>query len=561
MFRAPPPSDFSPLWQTLIDHAHSVVGNPEGYSPDVVVTAGQIVGRYDTLMSEASPLPSAEYAAVAPAGLDISPPARVISRSGVYKIYAGMLASRLESRGVAANALRRVQESGPRTLTPADHTQTMDQFMTAHLIRAGIRYVNQFGDPRIEQGKILVNREGEYGRFTLLKNDGTQLSLAIPHVLPESIEIFPIKLRPLRDDEAELLSRLDRALEEGQYVSLLAPAEFGSQSFLFEGWITGIEPASDGEYLIRLNVDGPDEEGRFVRLEKIAPESFAFVQPRQSSIATEALAGSRMSSYADAGMEVPLMPDLISAFADFANPNLATGPELPAGLAKLFPGHEMRFYFAEGELSIRLTVRHNADGSWSFGDTAYDHKSVDESFYHPSNGERFGRYSRNEYHDLSSQKVKHDLPARALRVHLRSIRDVLLREILMKQFGAILETWYGAMPEQVHDADVLELVLPSQDLEYDLARGLVAATKPMTKDQRKKLTAIEYLVANKLTFWSILATASGVETGIYPKDSQTVNKLHLGNYDFERCLYNAMEKFGLKYTDGEWEKKRTGVAK
>ncbi|MCB9027247.1 MAG: hypothetical protein H6625_13080 [Bdellovibrionaceae bacterium] len=244
---------------------------------------------------------------------------------------------------------------------------------------------------------------------------------------------------------------------------------------------------------------------------------------------------------------------LLKKLSVFADVDQISGQTLPDELESLVdPGKEVRIYFSSGERTIRLTVRRKNDGSWLFGDTAYDLLTIDENYKNYS----YGRYTLNEINHLESSEFEGSLPAARLRDHMSNIRNILMNGLVNMRFQGVQKDWRKSIPEDVDSAVVVELLLADQNQYYHLDRGFVnQRINNLSETQKKTLAAIKYLAANKLVFWSKNAGSSGIKEGIYKQGEVKPSTLWMAGYDFVRAIFDSMETLGVEYTDGDWTKK------
>lgn len=444
-----------------------------------------------------------------------------------------------------------------RLLTTEDYALVESALSYAAQNRLGIRLANfHWPRPEIFQGRVLV---GAFGAAFLSKS-GSTWQVDRQGILPESIEFFTITPRALTDGEASLLRQCQTASENKTYVSFKTSrvVHESISSQLFEGWISGIELASDGEYFAVLNADGKAWGEIRVRLEDIVPESFATFERSGAQKKNDA-SEIRVSAYADEG-EVPVSGELLAEFAAFANPHAVSGPELPEALQAIGLGSEARYYFGENGNRIRLTIRHNVDDSWSFSHSAYDFgtRGMSESSRFDQMTDKgtkiVSRYALNEQNKFEFYHSHHFLAANALRQVLRPIRTELMRAAVRDRFSESIRSWGGAIPIEMgsFSSDIAVLLMHAHGYEYDLNRGFIARQSALSDEENKILFAIDYLVKNRLTFWSYNAGGSGVKSGIYPQGSQVVTSTYMAGYSFEKGLLEAMAAHGLHYADGVW---------
>lgn len=448
-----------------------------------------------------------------------------------------------------------------KVITIEDQQRTAAQFLTAIQKGQHVSYVSQFGGVREEVGRIRSLEQGRSGRITSfirVDDNGTEIKESLASVDPASIRIFKVQPRTLNATESDLVRKLYTSVSEGKYVSFRV--KNGSHAFIFEGWVTQMNFASNGEYLIGVNRDNCESHcvATKYKLSDIFPESFddrPTLAVRQTGVGqNQGRAAAQLDAYLQGKWTVGheyISQGLYSELSVFAETNQASGASLPRDLEKTVrPGTELRLYFSGGERRVRLTVRRNRDRTWTFGDTAFDRRTISESYF-DSNSK--SRYTINEKERLEDSRFSDRLPAARLRDHMRSIRDVLMREQVANEFQDVLKEWSKSIPENIYSAEVIELLLHEQGQRFVLNRGFVRTELPaLTESQAKQLAAINYLISNKLTFWSYNAGASGIKMGIYPRDSVNPSTLWLAGVDFSRGLLDSMKAAGLKYENGKW---------
>lgn len=443
---------------------------------------------------------------------------------------------------------------------------TVARFQAALQAGDHVSYVSQFGGLREEKGRIASIERDQNGivtSFVLAEDNGSEFMHSIGSVDPVSIKTFKAQPRQLTSAEAILVAELKAAISDRKYVSFRAKS--GSKVGQYEGWVTEVEVGTNGEYLFRVN-ENKCELGcgsHKYKLSDILLESF---DSRPSLMVREAgdiLNGGRAAaqvigyfenSQSGSKKSVSVTQSLYSELSVFADSKQASGSRLPYELENLVsPGSELRLYFSSGERSIRLTVRRDASGNWSFGDTAFDRLAVSESYvdiYSKS------RYTISERDRLDGSNFEGRLPAARLRNHLSMIRDTLMKGQVELEFQVVQKEWSKSIPEDVDRAEVVELLLHDQGQRFYLNRGFVRENQTsLTEAQTKKLAAVKYLIRNNLIFYSGNAGASGIKMGIYPQGSLEPTSMWLTGYDFGRQLFESMDAAGLQYTNGEWGSK------
>lgn len=328
--------------------------------------------------------------------------------------------SKIEPTGVVR--VKKVVTLGMRAITFA---KLQEAFQTG----CGIRYVDQQVGFIPYQGRVVgleARSAPESMRsFDMGFDSGETMGMDMRFIDPDTIELFELQPRPLNDIERVLLKQIAVAKTINQYISLKIASIATAPGLLFEGWVTGIAVATDGEYLIRLNPLSAVamRSQKEHRLSAILADSFEGRPGRnlelEPALSTELSAPTRQLSPNIDLQEI--FARLLEGLSPFANPEIVSGQELPAELkAQIRPGEERRLYFASGERQIRLTIRRTNNGDWAFGNTC-DLLYVDEQWRH-SDGQR---YSNMENIGLNSEVAATQLPAALLRRHLRSIRDSL----------------------------------------------------------------------------------------------------------------------------------------
>lgn len=407
-------------------------------------------------------------------------------------------------------------------------------------------------------------RETEDLRITL--STGLEMSVRSADIDPASIRIINVIPKPLNATQTILEEALRGAMIRQTQVSFIETSTGQSSGVKFEGRVTGTELSAEGEWLVlverpsALNRRGDESSVDSFKfpLSKIEVETVQVLEPVIKGGGEGSRGGGELpfrltafqGTMLNHSTQVTLPDFLLSEIFSYSNLARASEPtQLPKLGQCIMPGQELRVYFRKGDIQVRLTIRRNESGEWSFGDTGWDRIYVNEN----------SGYFTNELNALNDSYHQSKPPAQRLGWSLQVIYHSMLKQVILEQYRGLMERWVKVIPEDIRTSFVAELILRDQGKVFSLERGVEAAgSAPLSEIQMKTLAAIRYLEENNLVFYSSNARASSVELGIYPQTgagSVTVKRLHMAGYDFESQLTSAMQAKGLEYRDGEWRQK------
>lgn len=462
-------------------------------------------------------------------------------------------------RGPQSVDVSKIVSAEVKRIPTAEELEQMRRQFTEAKQGTGVSVIHQFGKLNETTG-VLTRFDPQRGYVTLLLNDTrSEIDYSLSRMDPDSLSFFTAQPRDLTPTEQALWAKIEGTKKDKRHIAFNATVASDSGEALFEGVIdeTGIH--ADGERWVKLS------EGSRISLKNIL--GTVEVEPKLQAIPPfdgpkRVKFSAHLAPIENEGKPYTLTEQTVGELAAFAQMDRSVGRELPAQLKALPRGQEVRIYFEVLDRKVRLTIRHNDDGTWSFGETAFDLRNeASETYRNLSPWERQegganSRYALNEGMRLTRYSFTEAEATVRLRSSMRGVSDVLRRTAVEKHYAHRLEELSRSLPEFYRDPLMSELLLKEQGQTYHLNQGFMEANVKLTGDERKLLSAVYYLTAQKMVFWSSNAGGSKVASGIYPLSgpgSVKISMLHLAGVDMKSQLFKAMEKRGLHFDGNSWK--------